>query len=169
MNESIVSVVADWERKLADSLPVFGHRNWIVVADSAYPAQSNAGIETIVAGEDHVHVVRRVLDAVRASIHVRANVYVDRELEYVEESDAPGIAEFKQQLDAVLYGSKISRAPHEQIIHKLDQSAMLFQILVIKTEMTIPYTSVFFELDCGYWNAEAEERLRQAMGDAEVR
>jgi hypothetical protein len=29
--------------------------------------------------------------------------------------------------------------------------------------MTIPYTSVFFELDCGYWNAEAEVRLRQAM------
>jgi hypothetical protein len=29
--------------------------------------------------------------------------------------------------------------------------------------MLIPYTSVFFELDCGYWNAEAEERLREAI------
>jgi D-ribose pyranose/furanose isomerase RbsD len=169
MNESIVSFAADWERKLADCLPLFGHRNWIVVADSAYPAQSNVGIETIIAGEDHVHVVRRVLDAIRASIHVRASVYLDRELEYVEESDAPGIAEFKQQLDAVLYGSKVSRIPHEQIIHELDQSARLFRILAIKTEMTIPYTSVFFELDCGYWNAEAEERLRQAMPTAGLR
>jgi hypothetical protein len=35
--------------------------------------------------------------------------------------------------------------------------------LIVKTDMTIPYTSVFFELDCGYWNAEAEQRLRQAM------
>jgi hypothetical protein len=34
--------------------------------------------------------------------------------------------------------------------------------------MTIPYTSVFFELDCGYWNAEAEQRLRQAMPVAEL-
>jgi hypothetical protein len=29
--------------------------------------------------------------------------------------------------------------------------------------MTVPYTTVFFELDCGYWPAEAEKRLRQAM------
>jgi hypothetical protein len=29
--------------------------------------------------------------------------------------------------------------------------------------MTIPYTSVFFELDCGYWDADAEQRLRQAI------
>jgi hypothetical protein len=35
--------------------------------------------------------------------------------------------------------------------------------LIVKTDMTIPYTSVFFELDCGYWNAGAEERLRQAI------
>jgi hypothetical protein len=52
---------------------------------------------------------------------------------------------------------------HEQIIAKVDQSGEVFRIFVIKTKMTIPYTSVFFELDCGYWNAEAEVRLRQAM------
>ena len=45
----------------------------------------------------------------------------------------------------------------------LDQSAQLFRVLIIKTEMTIPYTSVFFELDCGYWNADAEQRLREAI------
>jgi hypothetical protein len=33
--------------------------------------------------------------------------------------------------------------------------------------MTIPYTSVFFELDCGYWNAAAEQRLRKAILEAE--
>jgi hypothetical protein len=32
--------------------------------------------------------------------------------------------------------------------------------------MTIPYTSVFFELDCGYWSAAAEQRLRKAMSAA---
>jgi L-fucose mutarotase/ribose pyranase (RbsD/FucU family) len=167
MNELVTSAGTDWERKLAALLQLFGHRNWIVVADSAYPAQSSPGIETIVAGEDQVHVVRRVLDAIHASLHVRANVYLDRELEFVDESDAPGVGEFKQHLDAVLYGSTVSRIPHEQIIHRLDESAKLFRVLIIKTEMTIPYTSVFFELDCGYWNAEGEERLRQAMMIAE--
>jgi hypothetical protein len=36
-------------------------------------------------------------------------------------------------------------------------------VLLIKTKMRIPYTSVFFELDCGYWNAQGEKRLRAAM------
>jgi RbsD / FucU transport protein family len=169
MNELVTTAAADWERKLAALLPLFGHRNWIVVADSAYPAQSNPGIETGVADEDQVIVVRKVLDAIRASRHVRANVYADMELDVMTESDAPGIAEYRQQLSAVLYGATVSRIPHEQIIHRLDQSARLFRILIIKTEMTIPYTSVFFELDCGYWNAEAEGRLRQAMLVAELR
>jgi len=29
--------------------------------------------------------------------------------------------------------------------------------------MTIPYTSVFIRLDCKYWSAEAEKRLRENM------
>lgn len=169
MNELVTTAAADWERKLAALLPLFGHRNWIVVADSAYPAQANPGIETVVAGEDQVIVVRKVIDAIRASRHVRANVYADMEIDVMTENDAPGIAEYRQQLSAVLYGANVNRAPHEQIIHRLDQSARLFRILIIKTEMTIPYTSVFFELDCGYWNAESEGRLRQAMLVAELR
>ena len=68
-----------------------------------------------------------------------------------------------QELDALLAKSTVFRLPHEQIIQKLDQSARVFKILTIKTQMLIPYTSVFFELDCGYWNAEAEERLREAI------
>jgi L-fucose mutarotase/ribose pyranase (RbsD/FucU family) len=168
MTALIPSSVPDWERQLRALLPLFGHRNWIVVADSAYPAQSKPGIETIVAGEDQIHVVQRVLGAIAACSHIRANVYADKELAFVEESDAPGIAEYRNQLDAALYGSKVNQIPHDQIIQKLDQSAQVFRILIVKTDMTIPYTSVFFELDCGYWDAVAEERLRQAMLVAEV-
>jgi L-fucose mutarotase/ribose pyranase (RbsD/FucU family) len=163
MPDTTKSTKPDWEQRLSVLLPLFGHRNWIVVADSAYPAQSNPGIETIAAAAEQIDAVRAVRDAILASRHVRANMYVDAELGFVEETDAPGIADYKKQLDAVLYGSSVHRIPHEQIIQKLDQSAQLFRILIIKTEMTIPYTSVFFELDCGYWNAEAEERLREAM------
>jgi L-fucose mutarotase/ribose pyranase (RbsD/FucU family) len=168
MTGPITSSVPDWERQLRSLLPLFGHRNWIVVADSAYPAQSKPGIETIAAGEDQMRVVRKVLDAITACDHIRANVYADKEMAFVAENDAPGIAEYRQQLDAALYGKRVNRIPHEQIIQRLDQSAQAFRILIVKTDMTIPYTSVFFELDCGYWNAEAEERLRQAMRVADL-
>ena len=163
MTELVTSPVACWERQLSALLPLFGHRNWIVVADSAYPAQSKPGIETIAAGEDQIHVVRKVLEAITACSHIRANVYVDKELGFVKENDAPGIADYKQQLHEALHGSSAEHLEHDRIIARLDQSAQVFRILVIKTNMTIPYTSVFFELDSGYWNAEAEERLRQAM------
>ncbi|MGD0901889.1 MAG: RbsD/FucU domain-containing protein [Terracidiphilus sp.] len=168
MTVSTTSAVPDWERQFRALLPLFGHRNWMVVADSAYPAQSKPGIETVAAGEDQMRVLRKVLDAITASSHIRANVYVDKELAFVAENDAPGVAEYRSQLAAALYGTRVSQIPHEQIIQKLDQSAQIFRILIVKTDMTIPYTSVFFELDCGYWNAEAEERLRQAMRVADL-
>ena len=163
MSDFAASAGTDWERRLASLLPQFGHRNWIVVADAAYPAQSSVGIETIVAGANQLAVLRKVLEAIAASNHVRANVYLDYELHFIPERDAPGVENYKKDLQALLGHSTLFQLPHDQIIQKLDQSAHVFKILILKTEMTIPYTSVFFELDCGYWNAESEERLREAM------
>jgi L-fucose mutarotase/ribose pyranase (RbsD/FucU family) len=157
------SLTSDWKTQLSDILPLFGHRNWIVVADSAYPAQSKAGIETIVSGADQLHVVQHVLDAIAACSHIRANAYADRELAFVPEIDAPGIEDYRKQLAVILLGARVEYVPHDKIIAMLDQSAQVFRVLLIKTEMAIPYTSVFFELDCGYWNADAEKRLRREI------
>jgi hypothetical protein len=153
----------DWKRELKALLPFFGHRNWIVVADSAYPAQSRPGIDTIVSGGGQIEVARRVFDAIAASKHVRANIYLDQELQFIAEDDAPGVSRYRIQLAELLKIAKTITLPHEQVIAKLDQTAQIFRVLIIKTEFTIPYTSIFFELDCGYWNAEAEQRLRRAM------
>ena len=153
----------DWELELTRRLPLFGHRNWIVVADAAYPAQSNPGIETLVACADQMQAVRKVQDAIAACKHIRANIYTDLELGFIEENEAPGIVEYRRQLDALLDRGSCQQLPHEQIIAKLDQCAQQFRILIVKTDLTIPYSSVFFELDCGYWTAEAEQRLRQGM------
>jgi L-fucose mutarotase/ribose pyranase (RbsD/FucU family) len=151
-----------WEHELHTLLPLFGHRNWIVVADSAYPAQSKPGIETIVSGAGQIEVVRKVLDAVNASRHVRANIYLDRELAFVPEKDSPGVTAYRKQLDQ-MFGSSATELPHEEIIAKLDQVSQVFRVLIIKTELTIPYTTVFFELGCAYWPSDSEERMRKAM------
>jgi D-ribose pyranose/furanose isomerase RbsD len=153
----------DLKRQLKALLPLFGHRNWIVIADSAYPAQSRPGIETIVSGASQIEVARGVLGAIAASKHVRANIYLDQELQFVEERDAPGVSRYRTQLAELLKPARTTTLPHEQIIAKLDQTAQVFRVLIIKTGLTIPYTSIFFELDCGYWSAEAEQRLRRAM------
>ena len=33
----------------------------------------------------------------------------------------------------------------------------------VKPPLTKPYTSVFFQLECGYWNADSEKQLREDM------
>lgn len=162
---SALPAASDWERQFTSSLPLYGHRNWVVVADSAYPAQSSPGIDTIVARADQVHVLKRVLAAILASPHVKANVYTDQELGFVAEQDAPGITEYRLQLTELLRGKAAHQLRHEEIISKLDQAAQTFRVLIIKTNMTIAYTSVFLELDCAYWSAAAEQRLRSAMLD----
>jgi hypothetical protein len=154
---------ADWKSKLKSSLPAFGHRNWIIVADAAYPKQSAAGIETIVTNSDQTEVLKYVLDEIDSTQHVYALVLLDAELKFVSEEDALGIDTYRIELQSLLKDKDVSYLPHEEIISKLDQAAKLFNILILKTDMTIPYTSVFFELGCGYWDADKEAELRQAI------
>ena len=52
---------------------------------------------------------------------------------------------------------------HEILIDRLNEAGKSFHVLVLKTQMAIPYTSVFLQLDCRYWSAESEARLRKAM------
>lgn len=152
-----------WKKILGERIPRYGHRNWIVVADSAYPAQSRSGIETIVSEAAHLDVLRTVLAALAASRHVRPIVYQDRELGFIREQDAPGIETYRRQLEALFRDAKVNTLPHEEIISKLDQAGQVFAILIIKSNLTIPYTSVFLQLDCAYWSQHAESALRSRM------
>lgn len=155
--------MAALKRKLARELPILGHRNWIVVADLAYPAQSNAAIETIYVGGDHVKTVEAVLQAVDAAKHVRGVIYVDAEAQYVPEDEAPGMTAYRKKLAGLLKKRPVKTMLHEKMIANLDEAAKTFRILILKTDMVIPYTTVFIQLDCGYWGAEQEKRLREAM------
>ncbi len=154
-----------WRDRLRQELPAYGHRNWIVIADSAYPKQSAPGIETVVTGEDQLTVLEAVLEAIDAAPHVRPLVLVDSELVKIPDADAPGIASYRRSLDGLLSKANLRRLPHEDIIRELDEGSKLFNVLLLKTNMTIPYTSVFIQLDCGYWDAAKESRLRGLEGD----
>jgi hypothetical protein len=160
---------AKWRERLNEELPLLGHRNWIAIVDSAYPLQTSEGIETIETDGDQLEVVRRVVREVAETKHLRPVVFTDAELRAVLEEDAPGVTFYRDSLNHFLdefNGGSLERQslPHEQIISKLDEAGKTFHILVLKTRMTIPYTSVFLRLDCGYWTDEQEKRLRERMG-----
>lgn len=154
---------ADWRARVREELPLLGHRNWIAVVDSAYPLQTSGGIETVETGSDQLEVVRGVLDELSKAKHVRPVIFTDAELQLVPESDAKGVSEYREALANLLGKSGSQSLPHEQIISKLDDAGKTFHILVLKTNLTVPYTSVFLRLDCGYWDDAAEKRLREKM------
>jgi hypothetical protein len=152
-----------WTGKLRAELPLLGHRNWIVVVDSAYPLQTAPGIQTIYVTADQLEVVKTLLAELARTKHVQPTIYTDLELGHVAEKNAPGIGAYRAALSKVLAGQPVQSLLHEQIIGQLDEAGRKFRVLVIKTPLTLPYTSVFFELQCGYWNAESEQQLRDAI------
>lgn len=166
MTATTVFASDNWKEKLQKELPLLGHRNWIVVADSAYPWQTAPGIETIYADANQLEVVKGVLAELAKTKHVRPVIYTDAEMKFVAETNAPGITEHRSRLAEVLGGNPVQVLPHEQIIAKLDEVGKTFKVLLIKTPLTKPYTSVFFQLDCSYWSAESEKDLRKAMQEA---
>ena len=152
-----------WRSALDHALPLLGHRNCIVVADSAYPWQTSPGIETVATGADHLEVLAAVVDAIARAPHVRAIALVDAELAFVDEAHAPGIGALCDGVAAVLAGVETRALPHEDIIRALDEAGRIFHVLLLKTTLALPYTSVFLQLDCGYWSAEAEADLRRRI------
>jgi hypothetical protein len=152
-----------WKGKVASVMPLLGHRNWVLVVDSAYPLQSSLGVETIETNSDQIDVVQYVLKTVNSSIHVRPDIYMDAELPFVPDQDAPGASAYRSKIAEVLRNYPIESVLHDKIIADIGSTGSQFHVLVLKTNMTIPYSSVFIRLDCKYWSADAEKHMREKM------
>jgi hypothetical protein len=152
-----------WKEKVAAVMPLLGHRNWILIVDSAYPLQSSPGVETIKTNTGQIDVVQYVLSTIDKSIHVRPDIYMDAELPFVPDQDAPGASNYRKQIRNVLHGYPVESVLHDKIIADIGETGSQFHVLVLKTNMTIPYSSVFIRLNCKYWSADAEKRLRSKM------
>jgi D-ribose pyranose/furanose isomerase RbsD len=153
----------DWQATLQQRLPLYGHRNWIVVSDAAFPAYSETGIETIVVDQDLASVLHYVAKAIASSKHVRAAAFVDQELQFVPEQSYPGVTHLREQIKGEFNKNNLSSVPHSEAISKIDEAGKTFRVLFIKTNTTIPYTSVFMRLDCGYMTDEIDAKIKSAM------
>lgn len=157
---------ANWQVILQDKLPLLGHRNWIVITDMAYPLQAREGITTLYAGESYIEVVSTVKKMIDNSSHVYAHIYQDKELSFLEDGFCPGINRLKEEMKEVLPSSEIMSIAHEDLIARLDSISNLFEVVIIKTGLTMPYTSTFFELDCKYWDSSKQSELNKRIESA---
>ncbi|WP_455674470.1 hypothetical protein [Phocaeicola sp.] len=157
--EKAISSKQAWQAELQQKLPLLGHRNWIVVTDMAYPLQTKQGITTLFADEPYKEVLACVQGMLNDHPHVYAHVYQDKELLLLTDKICPGVGEFKEGVNRVIPADSIVYRDHEELISTLDEVSNLFQVVIIKTNLAMPYTSTFMELDCKYWNAEKQAEL----------
>ncbi len=151
-----------WKKNFNDTLQLLGHRNWVLIVDKAYPLQSANGIDYINTDEPLEEVLPYVLEQLEAAPHVKPTIYTDRELNYlaaIGEKEATMV----ESLNQILKNYETQSILHDEVFSKLDAASKLFNVCVIKTESTVAYSSIFVELDCGYWSAEKEAQLRNSM------
>ena len=157
----------DWRATLDQELPLLGHRNWILIVDSAYPLQSSPGVETIETDAPPIEVLRHVLSTIDRSIHLRPDIFLDKELAFVPEEEASGISAYRRELQSVLGNFPAESILHEQLIARVDEAGKTMHVLVLKSRLAVPYSSVFIRLNCKYWGDDAEKRMRARMARGE--
>ncbi|MDE3201328.1 MAG: hypothetical protein KGN79_10455 [Acidobacteriota bacterium] len=158
-----------WQSRLDSDLPLLGHRNWILIVDSAYPDQVGPGIETVETDANMLPVLKTVLSRIQSSIHVRPVIFLDAELPYVPDSEAPGAKDFRNQLESLLGSADVHHRLHQSLIDEVAKDSQQYHILILKTRLAIPYTSIFINLRAKYWSDDDERGLRDAMSNVHPR
>lgn len=153
----------DWRDELAMRASQLGYRNWIVIAEASFPAHSRPGVRQINANEEIPVVVDEVLKTLERTEHVTPRVYIAREMREVENDYAPGIDEFRKNLQSSLHAHETTELENQSLLTLMEDSNKTFEILVIRTPTALPYSSVFMELQPGYWNADSESHLRDKL------
>jgi len=153
----------DWKTQLDDRISEFGHRNWILIVDKAFPAQNANGMITIDTKESLRDVLLFTLQHIATSTHVKPVVYADKEFAYLNSEQVSNIDEYRHARADILGKYNPQVLLHDSVFVRIDRASKLFKVLVLKTNEVIPYSSVFIELDCKYWSSEKEKSLREAM------
>jgi hypothetical protein len=153
----------DWKADFERQLPHLGHRNWILIVDKAYPAQSAEGIEVFYTDDDIQNVTPYVLEKINAADHIRPVIYTDKELEYLTDKEAKDADKLKSAYKQLFTNYPTHSIWHNDVFPKIDKAAEQFAIIILKTKTLIPYSSVFIELDCGYWDEKSEQALRDRI------
>src|SRR6267142_3665839 len=112
----------DWNKQLIETMPRLGHRNWILIVDSAYPLQTSPGVETVETNAAQLDVVRTVLTEIENSIHVRPVVFMDPELPFISDSDAPGVSAYRSEIGELLHKLSVQSRRHETLISDIEEA-----------------------------------------------
>ena len=152
-----------WVSTVRHELGYLGARNWVIVAEAAFPVHSRRGLSVVQINGEIPEVVDAVERVIEEKSHVKPRLYVATEAENVPYDYAPGIKHYREQLEKALHGRETVQLEHSVLLQMLNDASKTYRVLVLKTRSALPYTSVFMELGSGYWDADSESALRQMM------
>ena len=145
------------------NLAIVGARNWIVIAESSFPAYTGTGIRTMVSDKTSDEVLLDVLNMLEEEAHVVPRIMISSELRSITEDYAPGIKRYRNNINKMLPGRQHFELMSRTINSLIEDAARQFNVLVIKTKTSLPYSNIYIELDSGYWNSESETVLRKSL------
>jgi L-fucose mutarotase/ribose pyranase (RbsD/FucU family) len=152
-----------WRGAVDHQAAQLGYRNWIVIAEASFPAQSRLGVRQVRAPVEVAEALDYVLHALEKTEDVRPQIYLTRELRSVENDFAPGIDELRKRIEDSLHGRETTELDQQSLLTLLEDANRSYDVLVIRTQSALPYSSVFLELQPGYWDAASEFRLRERI------
>lgn len=152
-----------WQSAVDQHIKQLGYRNWIVVAEASFPAFSRPGVRQVNAAVEVPEALDYVLNALERTENTRPNVYLARELRSVENDYAPGIEQLREQIHGSLHGHQAIEIDHQSLLILLEDANRNFDLLVIRTQSALPYSSAYLELMPGYWDVDSEARLRERI------
>ena len=152
-----------WRAAVDRQAAQLGYRNWVVIAEASFPAHNRPGMRQVTAPVEVPEAVDYVLQVLERTENVRPQIYLTRELRSVENDFAPGIDELREKLQASLHGHEATELDQQSLLTLIEDATRSFDVLVIRTQSAMPYSSVFLELRPGYWDADSEQRLRDRI------
>ncbi len=152
-----------WRAAVDTQASQLGYRNWIVIAEASFPSHSRVGVRKVNAPVEVPEALDYVLQALERTENVRPQVYLTRELRSVENDFAPGIEELRKRIQTSLHGHEPAELDQQSLLTLMEDANRSFDVLVIRTQTALPYSSVFLELKPGYWDADSESRLRERI------
>lgn len=154
-----------WLGTIRHELGYLGARNWVVVAEAAFPTSSRRGLRVIQVDADIPDVLEGLEDVIEEKHHVKPRIYLTREISKMPYDYAPGVEAHREDLKEALHGRETVRLDNEMLMSLINNTSKSYRVLVIKTRTALPYSSVFVELGSGYWDAESEAALRKGMDE----
>lgn len=148
---------------IAPQLQQLGARNWVVIADPTYPIPAGLGAITMAVSSGSADTFREVLDILELQASLTPRIWVNNEMDVVTEDMAPGIKEFRKEVNSLLSGRFCYRLDERIISMQLAEAAKDFRVLFIKTGTRLPYSTIAIELDSGYWSSDSEAEIRSRM------